>query len=162
MLPCEACFLPNAETGVFAKEWVRPVAETLGRLGTEAAWVVHGSDGSDEITTTGATYVAEIKDGNVREFEITPEDAGLKRVTAADLKGGDAETNAAAVRAMLGGEPGPYRDVVLMNAAAALIVAEKAKDLKDGVRIAAEAIASGAARKTLETMVAISQSRASA
>jgi anthranilate phosphoribosyltransferase len=159
---CNPAGVTRQMTGVFAKEWVRPVAETLGRLGTEAAWVVHGSDGSDEITTTGATYVAEIKNGNVREFEITPEDAGLKRVTTADLKGGDAETNAAAVRAMLGGEPGPYRDVVLMNAAAALIVAEKAKDLKDGVRIAAEAIASGAARKTLETMVAISQSRASA
>ena len=155
---CNPAGVTRQMTGVFAREWVRPVAETLGRLGTEAAWVVHGSDGSDEITTTGPTHVAEIKDGAVREFEILPEEAGLKRATSADLKGGDAVTNAAAIVAMLGGEPGPYRDVVLMNAAAALIVAGKAKTLKEGVIYGAEAIASGAARKTLDAMVAISNS----
>jgi anthranilate phosphoribosyltransferase len=149
-------------TGVFAKEWVLPVAETLQRLGSEAAWVVHGSDGSDEITTTGPTYVAELKAGKVTTYEITPEDAGLPRATPADLKGGDADYNAKAIHKLVDGELNPYRDVVLMNAAAALLVAEKAKDLKDGVKIATAAIASGAARKTLDSMVQISQSGAPA
>ena len=154
---CNPAGVARQLTGVFAREWVRPVAETLGRLGSEAAWVVHGSDGSDEITTTGTTYVSELKNGTVTNFEITPEDAGLARATPADLKGGDADHNAAAIHKMLAGEKGPYRDVVLMNAAAALIVAGKATDLKDGVRIASDAIALGAARKTLEIMVAISR-----
>jgi anthranilate phosphoribosyltransferase len=154
---CNPAGVARQLTGVFAREWVQPVAETLGRLGSEAAWVVHGSDGSDEITTTGATYVSELKNGKVTNFEITPEDAGLARATPADLKGGDADHNAAAIQKMLAGEKGPYRDVVLMNAAAALIVAGKATDLKDGVRIASDAIALGAARKTLEVMVAISR-----
>jgi anthranilate phosphoribosyltransferase len=154
---CNPAGVTRQLTGVFAREWVQPVAETLGRLGSEAAWVVHGSDGSDEITTTGPTYVSELKGGKVTNFEITPEDAGLARVAAADLKGGDADYNAAAIHRMLAGEKGPYRDVVLMNAAAALIVAGKATDLKDGVRIAGHAIALGAARKTLEAMVAISR-----
>ncbi len=154
---CNPAGVARQLTGVFAREWVQPVAETLGRLGSEAAWVVHGSDGSDEITTTGTTYVSELKNGKVTNFEITPEDAGLARVQPADLKGGDADHNAAAIHKMLAGEKGPYRDVVLMNAAAALIVAGKATDLKDGVRIAGDAIALGAARKTLEVMVAISR-----
>lgn len=157
---CNPAGVARQLTGVFAREWVQPVAETLGRLGSEAAWVVHGSDGSDEITTTGATYVSELKNGKVTNFEITPEDAGLARVSPADLKGGDADHNAAAIHKMLAGEKGPYRDVVLMNAAAALIVAGKATDLKDGVRIASDAIALGAARKTLEIMVAISREEA--
>ncbi len=157
---CNPAGVTRQMTGVFAKEWVQPIAETLGRLGSEAAWVVHGSDGSDEITTTGPTFVAELKDGKVRTFEITPEDAGLPRVKPADLKGGDADYNAAAIHKMVAGEQGPYRDVVLMNAAAALIVAEKAEDLRDGVRVASDAIALGAARKTLERMVAISRAGA--
>jgi anthranilate phosphoribosyltransferase len=154
---CNPAGVTRQLTGVYAREWVQPVAETLGRLGSEAAWVVHGSDGSDEITTTGPTYVSELKGGKVTNFEITPEDAGLPRASVADLKGGDADHNAAAIHKMLAGEKGPYRDVVLMNAAAALIVAGKATDLKDGVRIAGDAIALGAARKTLETMAAISR-----
>jgi len=157
---CNPAGVTRQLTGVFAKEWVQPIAETLGRLGCEATWVVHGSDGSDEITTTGATYVAELKNGKVTTFEITPEDAGLPRVTAADLKGGDAGYNAAAIHRMLAGEKGPYRDVVLMNAAAALVVAGKATDLKDGVRIASDAITLGAARKVLENMAAISRESA--
>jgi anthranilate phosphoribosyltransferase len=116
---------------------------------------VHGSDGSDEITTAGTTFVAELRGGQVKSFEITPEDAGLKRVTPVDLKGGDAERNAAEVRAMLDGQKGPYRDVVLMNAAAALIVAEKAKDLREGVAIAAAAVDAGKAKRVLDSMVAI-------
>jgi anthranilate phosphoribosyltransferase len=159
---CNPAGVTRQVTGVFAKEWVKPIAETLGRLGSEAAWVVHGSDGSDEITTTGPTHVAELRGSQVRMFDITPEDAGLPRVKPQDLKGGDAERNAAAVRSMLANEPGPYRDVVLMNAAAALVVADKARDLKAGVKIAADAIASGAAKRTLETMVAITREDAAA
>jgi anthranilate phosphoribosyltransferase len=152
---CNPAGVRRQVTGVFAKEWVKPIAETLGRLGTDAAWVVHGSDGSDEITTTGPTHVAELKGGQVRLFDITPEEAGLPRVKPEALKGGDAERNASAVRAMLAGEPGPYRDVVVLNAAAALLVAEKVRDLKAGVKLAADAIASGFAKKTLEKMVRI-------
>jgi anthranilate phosphoribosyltransferase len=144
--------------GVFHRQWTEPLAEVLGQLGSERAWVVHGSDGLDEITTTGATYVSELKDGSVASFEVTPEDAGLTRADPADLKGGDAETNAKAITAMLGGEGGPYRDIVVLNAAAALVVAGKADDLKDGAGVAAGAIDSGSAKETLAQLVAISNS----
>lgn len=141
--------------GVFAKEWVEPLALVLARLGSEAAWVVHGSDGLDEITTTGPTTVAALSAGKVTVSEVTPEDAGLPRATPDDLKGGDAETNAAALRAVLGGAHGPYRDIVLLNAAAALIVAGKAADLRAGVALAAESIDTGAATRALDRLVAI-------
>ena len=127
----------------------------LKSLGCEAAWVVHG-DGLDEITTTGATNVAELKDGDVRTFEITPEDAGVERATAQRLKGGDAKYNAAALRAVLGGETSAYRDIVLMNAGAALIIAGKAASLTEGVAMAADSIDSGKAAGVLETLVAVS------
>ncbi len=143
--------------GVFHRQWTRPMAEVLGQLGSERAWVVHGSDGLDEITTTGTTYVSELKNGAVTSFEVTPEDAGLKRADPADLKGGDPAANAAAITAMLAGRPGPYRDIVLLNSAAALIVADKAKDLKSGVALAAEAILSGKARAALDKLIAISK-----
>ena len=142
--------------GVFHRQWTAPMAEVLGRLGTERAWVVHGSDGLDEITTTGATYVSEINQGKLSSFEIAPEDAGLPRADGADLKGGDAETNAAAITALLAGEPGPYRDIVVLNAGASLVVADKAGDLTEGVGLATDAIASGKARETLANLVAIS------
>ncbi len=142
--------------GVFHRQWTAPMAEVLGRLGTERAWVVHGSDGLDEITTTGATFVSEIKDGTVSSFEVTPEDAGLSRVDPADLKGGDADTNARAITQMLDGAPGPYRDIVLLNAGASLVIADKADDLKEGAEMAAQAIASGKASETLAQLVAIS------
>ena len=141
--------------GVFACEWVRPMAEVLGKLGARKAWVVHGSDVLDELTTTGPTYVAALEDGKVTEFEVSPADAGLPVAEPADLKGGDAEQNATAMKAMLAGEPGPYRDVVVYTAAAALIVAEKAKDLTEGAQIAAEAIDSGKARAALENLARI-------
>jgi anthranilate phosphoribosyltransferase len=141
--------------GVFHRQWTRPMAEVLGQLGSERAWVVHGSDGLDEITTTGATYVSELKDGKVTAFEVTPEDAGIPRADPDDLKGGDPAANAAAVTGMLAGEPGPYRDIVLLNAAAALVVAGKAADLKSGVALAADAIASGKAKAVLARLVAI-------
>ncbi|MFN4281943.1 MAG: anthranilate phosphoribosyltransferase [Alphaproteobacteria bacterium] len=142
--------------GVFSRQWIAPVAEVLGQLGSERAWVVHGSDGLDELTTTGASYVAELKDGKVATFEVVPEDAGLPRVTADALKGGDPAFNAKAIHAMLDGAAGPYRDIVLLNAAAALVVAGKAADLKAGVKLAAEAIASGKAKATLAALVATS------
>jgi anthranilate phosphoribosyltransferase len=142
--------------GVYAREWTRPMAEALGKLGAERAWVVHGSDGLDEMTTTGATYVAEFRDGAVREFEVTPEDAGLPRATPEQLKGADAAFNAKAVRSLLAGDKGPYRNVVLFEAAAALVVAGKANDLKSGVAIGAESLDGGKAKRALERMVSIS------
>lgn len=141
--------------GVFSDAWLGPVAETLGRLGAERAWVVHGSDGLDELTTTGPSMVAEWKEGRVHRFEVTPEAAGLRRAQPADLKGGDAEVNAQAIRGLLAGKPGPYRDIVLLNAAAALVVAGKAYELKEGVLQAAAVIDEGLARVTLDTMVDI-------
>ncbi len=141
--------------GVFHRQWTEPLARVLGNLGSKRAWVVHGADGLDELTTTGTSHVAELKDGEVTCFEITPEDAGIGRAKPADLKGGDADTNAKALGAMLDGAPGAYRDIVLLNAAAALIVAGKAGDLKAGVTLGNEAIASGKARATLDKLVEI-------
>jgi len=141
--------------GVFAAQWVKPLAEVLGRLGAERAWVVHGGDGLDELTTTGPSLVAEWHQGETRIFEVTPEVAGLSRSKPEQLKGGDAVLNAAALTALLGGAPGAYRDIVLLNAAAALVVAGKAADLKGGVAAAAAAIDTGRARAVLDSMVAI-------
>src|SRR6202163_4471678 len=115
--------------GVFARSWIEPLAKVLGALGSERAWVVHGSDGLDEVTTSGPTYVAELDKGKVKTFEVTPEDAGLKRSNPEQLRGGEAAMNAAALRAVLEGMPGPYRDVALMNAGATLVVAGKAKNI---------------------------------
>jgi anthranilate phosphoribosyltransferase len=140
--------------GVFAATWVKPLAEVLGKLGSERAWVVHG-DGLDELTTTGTSFVAELNNGKVETFEVTPEMAGLKRAQLGDLKGGEPAENAAKLRAILGGEQGPLRDIVLLNAAAALIVAGKVKDLRAGVELAATSISSGAAKRALDKLVAI-------
>jgi anthranilate phosphoribosyltransferase len=139
--------------GVFSKDWVVPMAETLVNLGSERAWVVHG-DGLDEITTCGTTFVASIENGTVETFEITPEDAGLPRATLDDIKGGSPEENAKALRDVLSGAHNPYRDIVLMNAAAGLIVAGKAADLKEGVALAAQSIDSGAALAKLDALKA--------
>lgn len=141
--------------GVFAREWVEPMARVLGNLGAERAWVVHGSDGLDELTTTGPSFVAAYAEGRVRTFEVTPDDAGLPRAVPAALKGGDPQTNAAALRALLDGAPGPYRDIVLLNAAAALVVGGRTEDLREGARIAAQAIDTGHARTALDRLVAI-------
>jgi len=142
--------------GVFAKQWVEPVARVLANLGAVSAWVVHGSDGLDEITLTGPTFVTELANGQIRSFEITPEDGGLVMVKDADLRGGDAAANATALKAVLEGTKNDYRDVVLLNAGAALIVAGRAKDLKEGVILAARSIDSGAAAEKLSRLVAIS------
>jgi anthranilate phosphoribosyltransferase len=140
-------------TGAFAPEWLRPMAEALLRLGTERAWLVHGQ-GLDELTLAGESEVVEIADGRIRHFTVTPEDAGLPRAPAAALKGGDPAENAAALRALLEGAPGPYRDCVLLNAAAALIVAGRATTLREGAALAAEAIDSGRAAAVLARLCA--------
>jgi anthranilate phosphoribosyltransferase len=145
--------------GVFAPEWVEPLAHVLNNLGHERAWVVHGHDGLDELSTTGPSRVAEVSHGRVRSFEVAPEDAGLRRAALADLQGGDAERNAHVIRALLDGERGPFRDIVVFAAAAAMIVAERAADLKTGAAMAAESIDSGAARRALDAMAAISHGR---
>ncbi|MBT5185229.1 MAG: anthranilate phosphoribosyltransferase, partial [Kordiimonadaceae bacterium] len=142
--------------GVFDQKWNKPMAEVLGTLGSEHVWVVTGSDGLDEITITGETHVAEYKDGKINEFTISPEDAGLKRASLSEIEGGDAEYNAAAILSLLDGEKNAYRDIVLLNTAAALIVSGNATDLKDGARIAAEAIDSGKAKEKLEKWIELS------
>jgi anthranilate phosphoribosyltransferase len=142
--------------GVFGPDWVEPLARVLDRLGVERAWVVHGSDGLDEISTTGPTRVASLDRGAVMTFEVTPEEAGLPRATIDQLRGGDADTNATALRAVLEGAPGPFRDIVLLNAAAALIVAGLVGNLRSGVERAMDAINRGAARATLRRLVEIS------
>jgi anthranilate phosphoribosyltransferase len=141
--------------GVFLPEWILPVAETLKALGAEHAWVAHG-DGYDEITTTGETQVAELIGGEIRSFTLTPEAVGLARHTKDELRGGDAAYNAQALRDMLGGAAGAYRDTVLMNAGAGLVVAGKATTLGDGIATAAQAIDSGRALQVLDRLIEIS------
>jgi anthranilate phosphoribosyltransferase len=141
--------------GTFSAHWVEPMAQVLGNLGAERAWVVHGSDGMDELTTTGPSTVAEFHQGHVRIFEVTPEDAGVPRARLEDLKGGTPVENATAVGELLSGAPGPYRDIVLLNAAAALIVAGSVNTLRDGVALAARSIDEGAAKSALEGMLSI-------
>jgi len=142
--------------GVFAREWVEPIAHVLNRLGSEHAWVVYGHSGLDEISTTGPTFVAEVKNGAVTTFEINPEDYGLEIVTLDALKGGDAQTNAQAILDLLAGKKSAYRDIVLLNAAAALVVTDIATDLADGIAKARTAIDSGKAAETLQALVRIS------
>ncbi|TPN98127.1 anthranilate phosphoribosyltransferase [Mesorhizobium sp. B1-1-5] len=141
--------------GVFLPEWIMPVAETLKALGADHAWVVHG-DGYDEITTTGETQVAELAGGEIRSFTLTPEAVGLKRHTKEELRGGDAVYNAKELRDMLGGAAGAYRDTVLMNAGAGLVVAGKVTTLADGIAAAAQAIDSGRALAVLDKLIEIS------
>jgi anthranilate phosphoribosyltransferase len=138
--------------GVYDPRLLEPLAEVLGRLGATRAWTVHGQ-GLDELTTTGETEVAEWKDGAVRRFTVTPEDAGLPRADLAALRGGDAEENAVALRALLDGAKGAYRDIVLLNAAAALVVADHAADLAEGAALAAAVIDEGRASKALADLV---------
>ncbi|QDG77800.1 anthranilate phosphoribosyltransferase [Labrenzia sp. PHM005] len=143
-------------TGVFDRKWVEPVAEALKELGSEKVWIVHGSDGMDEITTTGPTYVCELSGGALRSFEITPSDAGLPEAKLEDLKGGTPAENAKALRDVLAGAKNAYRDIVLFNSAASLLVADKVGSLKDGVAMAAQSIDTGAASDTLDKLVAAS------
>ncbi len=144
---------------MFSWHWVEPIAHVLNNLGCEHVWVVHGHDGLDELTTTGATDVAEVKDGKVTVFEVTPADAGLAPAKLSDLKGGDAKHNAAAIRDVLAGKKTPLRDIAMLNAAAALIVAGKAADLTEGAALAARSIDSGAAQHALDRLIAITNGR---
>jgi len=142
--------------GVFSRQWVQPLAQVLKNLGSESVWVVHGSDGLDEITLTGPTFVAALEKGAIRSFEVSPEDVGLKRVAGEALKGGDAAANALALRNVLSGLPSPYRDVALLNAAAALVVAGRARDLKEGMALGTKSLDDGAAAERLKRLVAAS------
>lgn len=150
--PAEA---PRQLMGIFAADYVERQARVLGALGSERAWVVHGSDGMDELTTTGPSTIAELANGEVRMFELAPEAAGIERARPSDLLGGTPEENATALRALLDGAKGPYRDIVLYNAAAALVVAERTTGLEAGVAVAASSIDDGSAMAALEKLAAI-------
>lgn len=147
--------------GVFAPEWVRPMAEALGELGTTRSWVVHGLDGVDEISISGPTKVCEVTSSGIREFMLTPADAGLSSHPLSSIEGSDIAGNARAIIDLFDGHAGPFRDMVLLNAAAGLVVLGLATELSDGVTVAARAIDSGAARDTLSTLMQVSQGIAS-
>jgi anthranilate phosphoribosyltransferase len=142
--------------GVFAASWLKPLAHALRNLGSERVWLVHGADGLDEATTTGPTFVTALESGAIRSFEITPEAAGLPRASLADLKGGTPTVNAAALKAVLDGAKTAYRDIAVLNAAATLVVADKAADLRDGAAQASAAIDDGRAADTLAKLVKVS------
>ena len=144
-------------TGAFSRELIRPMAETLGILGAEHAWLVHGSDGTDELTITGISWVASVEEGIVKEVEIHPEDAGLPVHPFEDIIGGTPKENAVAFRALLDGQPSAYRDAVLLNAAAALVVADVANDLHEGISMARASIDSGKAREKINALARITQ-----
>jgi len=145
-------------TGVYAKKLAEPMVLTLQNMGCEATWVVHGSDGLDELTTTGPTHVVALKEGKISKFDVSPEDAGLPLSSASDLQGGTADVNGAAIRNLLTGEKGPFRNIVVFNAAASLIVAGKVDDLKQGVAQAQAAIDDGKAQAALDGLIKITNS----
>jgi len=141
--------------GVFARQWVEPIAQVLKELGSESVWVVHG-DGLDEMTTAGTTHVAALENGEIRTFEVTPESVGLRRADPGELKGGDAMYNAEALRGVLDGVKGAFRDITLLNSGAALVIAGKAANLGEGIALAARSIDSGAANAVLKKLIAVS------
>jgi anthranilate phosphoribosyltransferase len=143
-------------TGVFARAWVEPLAHVLNNLGCERAWICHGEGGFDEIVPCGTSWIADLKNGKVTLSEITPEEVGIERSSADDLRGGDAAHNAEALRGVLEGRKNAFRDAAVMTAAAALLVAGKAKDLKEGVAQAQKSIDGGGARQVLEKLVKVS------
>ncbi len=146
--------------GVYDLEWLGPMAEVLKSLGSEAAWLTHGHDGMDEITTTAPTDVVELTGGMIRHFTLEPEQVGLISILMEDLKGGDATHNAARLKRLLEGQKGPYRDIVLFNASAALVVAGKASDLRQGIAMAETAIDNGAAERTLHDLIRLTNETA--
>ncbi len=145
--------------GVYDKALLQPMAEVLRMLGSDRAWVVHGEDGMDELTITGISYIAELKDNEINTFEITPEEAGLERAEPDALRGRDPDSNARELNLLLSGKHSPYRDVVLLNAGAALVIAGKAENIKNGVHMAAETIDSGRAKETLANLVRITNAQ---
>jgi anthranilate phosphoribosyltransferase len=142
--------------GVYSREWLEPLARVLRELGTERAWIVHGRDGLDEMTTTDTTDVVALENGRIEAFDIVPEDVGLQRATIAELQGGSAAENAAAIVSLLDGHLSPYRDIVTLNAAAALVVAGQASELREGVALAADSLDRGMARRALNSLVEVS------
>jgi len=142
--------------GVYSADWLEPMAQVLKNLGSERVWIAHGGDGLDEITTTGPTRIVELKNGEIRAFEVNPEDAALPRANPEALRGGDPAQNAAALRAVLSGAKNAYRDIAVLNAAAALVVADAARDLADGAAKAQRALDQGRARETLDSLVRVS------
>lgn len=150
---CNPARVDRQAIGVYSRDWLEPLARALADLGSRRVWLLHGSDGLDEATTTGVTHVVALEDGAIRAFDIAPEDAGLPRATAQQLVGGDAAHNAKALRAALDGEKNAYRDIAVLNAAIALVVAERASDIRDGARQAANALDSGAARAKLDALI---------
>ncbi len=145
-------------TGVYSKAWVEPLAHVLKNLGSDACWICFGEGGIDEIVPSGTTWISELKNGEIRNFEVTPEGAGLTRSSADDLKGGDAAHNAEALRGVLSGKPSAFSDAAMMTTAAALVVAGQSADIKTGVVAAREAVKSGAAAKALARLVEVSNS----
>ncbi len=145
-------------TGVYSKAWVEPLAHVLKNLGSDACWICYGEGGMDEIVPSGTTWISELKNGEIRNFEVTPEAAGLQRSNADDLKGGDAAHNAEALREVLSGKPSAFSDAAVMTTAAALVVAGKSTDFKSGVVAARDAVKSGAAAKALARLVEVSNS----
>ena len=150
---CNPARVERQTIGVYSHDWLEPLAFALQELGSKRAWLLHGSDGLDEATTTGVTHVVALDEGAIRAFEIAPEDAGLPQASAQDLVGGDPAHNAKALRAVLEGEKNAYRDIAVLNAAIALVVAGRAADLRDGASQAADALDSGAAREKLAALV---------
>lgn len=146
--------------GVFAPAWLEPLAEALRTLGSERVWVVHGADGLDELTTTGPSAVVELNGAALRRFEVTPEDAGLARAQPGELRGGDPAHNAMALEAVLAGARNAYRDIAVLNAAAALVIADRAPDLLAGARLAQAALDGGAAAATLDRLRSVSMADA--
>lgn len=153
---CNPASVKRQLLGVFSPKWILPIAKVLGELGSETVWVVHGG-GYDEITITGPTHVAALENGSVRTFDISPADAGLSEAGESDIAGGDAKDNAAALRNLLEGKPSAYRDMVLMNAGAALVIAGLAGNIREGVEHAAKSIDEGTAQAALDKLVAVSR-----
>lgn len=152
---CNPAGVKRQLLGVFAPQWVLTAAKVLQKLGSEKVWVVYG-EGFDEVTITGTTQVAALENGSVSTFELSPKDFGFDIEDESAIAGGDAEVNAQALKAVLAGEPSAYRNMVIMNSACSLVVSDKAKDIKEGAAMAAEAIDSGNAAKTLEKLIAVS------
>jgi anthranilate phosphoribosyltransferase len=143
-------------TGVFAKSWVEPLAHVLKNLGSESCWICHGEGGMDEIVPTGTSWIAELKDGEIKSFTITPEEVNIKRADASELKGSDAAQNAEALRGVLKGDPSAFADAAMMTSGAALVIAAKAKSLVDGIALSREAIKNGAAADSLNRLIKVS------
>ena len=150
---CNPARVERQTIGVFSRDWLEPLARALSELGAKRVWLLHGSDGLDEATTTGPTHVVALEDGAIRAFDIAPEDAGLPRATAQALVGGDPAHNASALRAVLNGAKNAYRDIAVLNAGVALVVAERAADIREGAALAARALDSGAAREKLDALI---------